>query len=145
MKVSDLNGYEEVNFPTEREVKIMDPSHVDGALSLALIRLTAMSFHVLVSLISVTEWVSFFIRYYYSRTVWMWIHQVQLSNFCCLPYPPQKIHQLWDLKENFQTLNFNLSTSFMALLKYVAIGFFLLKSRYIFWRDLLTRALRAIY
>ncbi|GMY19725.1 nuclear intron maturase 3, mitochondrial-like [Fagus crenata] len=45
LKVSDLNGNEEVYFPTEREVKIMgdqnlsDPRPVDGALSLALIRL----------------------------------------------------------------------------------------------------------
>ena len=69
LKVSDLNGYEEVHFPTQREVKIMDPSPVDGALSLALIRLTAMSFHVLVSLISVIEWVPFFIRCYYSKII----------------------------------------------------------------------------
>ncbi|GMY19740.1 nuclear intron maturase 3, mitochondrial-like [Fagus crenata] len=45
LKVSDLNGNEEVYFPTEREVKMMgdqnllDPRPVDGALSLALIRL----------------------------------------------------------------------------------------------------------
>ncbi|GMY19739.1 pentatricopeptide repeat-containing protein At4g35130, chloroplastic-like [Fagus crenata] len=45
LKVSDLNGNEEVYFPTEREVKMMgdqnhlDPRPVDGALSLVLIRL----------------------------------------------------------------------------------------------------------
>ena len=45
LKVSDFNGNEEVYFPTEREVKMMgdqnlsDPRPVDGALSLALIRL----------------------------------------------------------------------------------------------------------
>uniref|UniRef100_A0A2N9GC27 Domain X domain-containing protein n=1 Tax=Fagus sylvatica TaxID=28930 RepID=A0A2N9GC27_FAGSY len=44
LKVSDLNGNEEVYFPTEREVKMMgdqnllDPRPVDGALSLALIQ-----------------------------------------------------------------------------------------------------------
>ena len=47
LKVSDLNGNEEVFFPTEREVKMMgdqnilDPRLVDGALSLALIRLAS--------------------------------------------------------------------------------------------------------
>ena len=47
LKVFDFNGNEEVYFPTEREVKMMgdqnlsDPSPVDGALSLALIRLAS--------------------------------------------------------------------------------------------------------
>jgi hypothetical protein len=47
LKVSDLDGNEEVYFPTEREVKMMgdknlsDPRPVDGALSLALIRLAS--------------------------------------------------------------------------------------------------------
>nr|XP_023918690.1 nuclear intron maturase 3, mitochondrial-like [Quercus suber] len=47
LKVSDFNGNEEVYFPTEREVKMMgdqnlsDPRPVDGALSLALIRLAS--------------------------------------------------------------------------------------------------------
>ena len=47
MKVSDFNGNEEVYFPTKREVKMMgdqnllDPRPVDGALSLALIRLAS--------------------------------------------------------------------------------------------------------
>ena len=45
LKVSDFKGSEEVYFPTKREVKMMgdqnilDPRLVDGALSLALIRL----------------------------------------------------------------------------------------------------------
>ncbi|KAM7271078.1 hypothetical protein ACFE04_030292 [Oxalis oulophora] len=45
LKVSDMNGNEEVHFPTEREIKMMgdkelsDPKPVDGALSLGLIRL----------------------------------------------------------------------------------------------------------
>ncbi|WCJ33338.1 RNA-directed DNA polymerase (reverse transcriptase) [Euphorbia peplus] len=45
LKVSDMNGNEEVYFPTEREVRMMgdknlsDPKPVDGALSLALIRM----------------------------------------------------------------------------------------------------------
>ncbi|GAB4845293.1 hypothetical protein Ancab_038702 [Ancistrocladus abbreviatus] len=45
LKVLDLNGNEEFHFPTEREVKRMgdyslsDPKPVDGALTLALIRL----------------------------------------------------------------------------------------------------------
>ena len=30
LKVSDLNGYEEVHFPTKREVKIMDDQYVLG-------------------------------------------------------------------------------------------------------------------
>ena len=48
LKVSDFNGNEEVYFPTEREVKMMgdqnlpDPRPVDGALSLALIRLASV-------------------------------------------------------------------------------------------------------
>ncbi|KAJ9181031.1 hypothetical protein P3X46_009206 [Hevea brasiliensis] len=47
LKVIDMDGNEEVHFPTEREVKIMgdknlsDPKPVDGALSLALIRLAS--------------------------------------------------------------------------------------------------------
>uniref|UniRef100_A0A7N2M405 Domain X domain-containing protein n=1 Tax=Quercus lobata TaxID=97700 RepID=A0A7N2M405_QUELO len=47
LKVSDFNGNEDVYFPTEREVKMMgdqnisDPRPVDGALSLALIRLAS--------------------------------------------------------------------------------------------------------
>ncbi|OMO60187.1 reverse transcriptase [Corchorus olitorius] len=47
LKVSDMNGNEEVYFPTERNVKMMgdknlsDPKPVDGALSLALIRLAS--------------------------------------------------------------------------------------------------------
>ncbi|XP_041024485.1 nuclear intron maturase 3, mitochondrial [Juglans microcarpa x Juglans regia] len=47
LKVSDLDGNEEVYFPTEREVKMMgdknlsDPKPVDGTLSLALIRLAS--------------------------------------------------------------------------------------------------------
>lgn len=47
LKVSDMNGNEEVYFPTERDVKMMgdknlsDPKPVDGALSLALIRLAS--------------------------------------------------------------------------------------------------------
>ncbi|KAM3234535.1 nuclear intron maturase 3, mitochondrial isoform X1 [Capsicum annuum] len=45
LKVSDVNGVEEVHFPTEREVKMMgdndliDPKPVDGSLGMALIRL----------------------------------------------------------------------------------------------------------
>ncbi|XP_031274320.1 nuclear intron maturase 3, mitochondrial-like [Pistacia vera] len=45
LKVTNMEGIEEVYFPTEREVKMMgdknlsDPKPVDGALSLALIRL----------------------------------------------------------------------------------------------------------
>ena len=30
LKVSDLNGYEEVHFPTKREVKIMDDQYLLG-------------------------------------------------------------------------------------------------------------------
>ncbi|GMI88910.1 hypothetical protein HRI_002560300 [Hibiscus trionum] len=47
LKVSNVNGYEEVYFPTERDVKMMgdknlsDPKPVDGAISLALIRLAS--------------------------------------------------------------------------------------------------------
>ncbi|KAA8518049.1 hypothetical protein F0562_015531 [Nyssa sinensis] len=47
LKVSDINGTEEVYFPTEREIKMMgdnnlsDPKPVDGALTLALIRLAS--------------------------------------------------------------------------------------------------------
>ncbi|KAH1090555.1 hypothetical protein J1N35_017812 [Gossypium stocksii] len=47
LKVSDTNGYEEIYFPTERDVKMMgdknlsDPKPVDGAISLALIRLAS--------------------------------------------------------------------------------------------------------
>lgn len=47
LKVTDMDGNEEVHFPTEREVKMMgdknlsDPIPVDGALSLALIRLAS--------------------------------------------------------------------------------------------------------
>ncbi|XP_059308996.1 nuclear intron maturase 3, mitochondrial [Lycium ferocissimum] len=47
LKVSDVNGVEEVNFPTEREVKMMgdndliDPKPVDGSLGMALIRLAS--------------------------------------------------------------------------------------------------------
>ena len=47
LKVSDFNGIEEVHFPAEREIKMMgdknlsDPKPVDGALSLALIRLAS--------------------------------------------------------------------------------------------------------
>ncbi|KAH7557174.1 hypothetical protein JRO89_XS11G0066300 [Xanthoceras sorbifolium] len=47
LKVTDMEGNEEVYFPTEREVKMMgdknlsDPKPVDGALSLALIRLAS--------------------------------------------------------------------------------------------------------
>ncbi|KAL4312274.1 hypothetical protein GQ457_01G004890 [Hibiscus cannabinus] len=47
LKVSNVNGYEEVYYPTERDVKMMgdknlsDPKPVDGAISLALIRLAS--------------------------------------------------------------------------------------------------------
>ncbi|GMN55484.1 hypothetical protein TIFTF001_024603 [Ficus carica] len=47
LKIFDTSGNEEVHFPTEREVKMMgdknlsDPKNVDGALSLALIRLAS--------------------------------------------------------------------------------------------------------
>ncbi|KAK1575060.1 hypothetical protein Q3G72_002251 [Acer saccharum] len=47
LKVTDMEGNEDVYFPTEREVKMMgdkslsDPKPVDGALSLALIRLAS--------------------------------------------------------------------------------------------------------
>ncbi|KAI4332734.1 hypothetical protein L6164_017618 [Bauhinia variegata] len=47
LKVYDMNGNEEVYFPTEREIKMMgdrnlsDPTPVDGVLSLALIRLAS--------------------------------------------------------------------------------------------------------
>ncbi|KAK7344993.1 hypothetical protein VNO77_15321 [Canavalia gladiata] len=47
LKVYDLNGNHEVHFPTEREVKMMgdrnfsDPKPVDGALSLAIVRLAS--------------------------------------------------------------------------------------------------------
>ncbi|XP_050387244.1 nuclear intron maturase 3, mitochondrial [Argentina anserina] len=47
LKVFDINGNEELFFPTEREVKMMgdknlsDPKPVDGAFSLALIRLAS--------------------------------------------------------------------------------------------------------
>lgn len=45
LKVYDMNGNDEVHFPTEREIKMMgdknlsDPKPVDGALSLAIVRL----------------------------------------------------------------------------------------------------------
>nr|KYP31961.1 hypothetical protein KK1_047467 [Cajanus cajan] len=47
LKVYDINGNHEVHFPTEREVKMMgdgnlsDPKPVDGALSLAVVRLAS--------------------------------------------------------------------------------------------------------
>ncbi|KAL0428509.1 UNVERIFIED_CONTAM: Nuclear intron maturase 3, mitochondrial [Sesamum latifolium] len=47
LKVSSINGTEEVHFPSEREIKMMgdrnlsDPKPVDGALTLALIRLAS--------------------------------------------------------------------------------------------------------
>ncbi|XVE52419.1 hypothetical protein DITRI_Ditri02bG0120500 [Diplodiscus trichospermus] len=47
LKVSDMNGNKEVYFPTEKDVKMMgdknlsDPKPVDGAMSLALIRLAS--------------------------------------------------------------------------------------------------------
>ncbi|GFY96161.1 RNA-directed DNA polymerase [Actinidia rufa] len=47
LKVSDINGIEEMHFPTEREIKMMgdnnlsDPKPVDGALTMALIRLAS--------------------------------------------------------------------------------------------------------
>ncbi|KAK4371395.1 hypothetical protein RND71_010870 [Anisodus tanguticus] len=47
LKVFDINGVEEVNFPTEREVKMMgdndlvDPKPVDSSLGMALIRLAS--------------------------------------------------------------------------------------------------------
>ncbi|KAF4369372.1 hypothetical protein F8388_019597 [Cannabis sativa] len=47
LKIFDMSGNEEVYFPTEREVKMMgdrnlsDPKLVDGAISLALIRLAS--------------------------------------------------------------------------------------------------------
>lgn len=47
LKVFDVNGTEEVYFPTEREIKMMgdknlsDPKPVDGALTMALIRLAS--------------------------------------------------------------------------------------------------------
>ncbi|CAN4089839.1 unnamed protein product [Withania somnifera] len=47
LKVSDVNGVEEVHFPTERKVKMMgdndliDPKPVDGSLGMALIRLAS--------------------------------------------------------------------------------------------------------
>ena len=47
LKIFDMNGNEEVHFPTEMEVKMMgdrnlsDPKLVDGAISLALIRLAS--------------------------------------------------------------------------------------------------------
>ncbi|XP_027365690.1 nuclear intron maturase 3, mitochondrial isoform X2 [Abrus precatorius] len=47
LKVYDVNGNHEVHFPTEREVKMMgdrnlsDPKPVDGALSLAIVRLAS--------------------------------------------------------------------------------------------------------
>lgn len=47
LKVSGVNGTEEVHFPSEREIKMMgdknlsDPKPVDGALTLALIRLAS--------------------------------------------------------------------------------------------------------
>lgn len=47
LKVVDLNGTEEVHFPSENEIKMMgdnnlsDPKPVDGALTLALIRLAS--------------------------------------------------------------------------------------------------------
>ncbi|XP_021282836.1 uncharacterized protein LOC110415490 [Herrania umbratica] len=47
LKVSDMNGNEEVHFPAERDVKmrgdknLSDPKPVDGAISLALIRLAS--------------------------------------------------------------------------------------------------------
>ncbi|CAI8583895.1 unnamed protein product [Vicia faba] len=47
LKVYDMNGNDEVSFPTEREVKMMgdrnlsDPKPVDGVLSLAIVRLAS--------------------------------------------------------------------------------------------------------
>ncbi|KAH7854048.1 hypothetical protein Vadar_009493 [Vaccinium darrowii] len=47
LKVSDVNGNEEVHFPSEREIKMMgdnnlsDPKPVDGAITMALIRLAS--------------------------------------------------------------------------------------------------------
>lgn len=47
LKVFDIDGTEEVHFPTEREIKMMgdnnlsDPKPVDGALTMALIRLAS--------------------------------------------------------------------------------------------------------
>jgi hypothetical protein len=47
LKVYDMNGNDEIHFPTEREVKMMgdrnlsDPKPVDGVLSLAIVRLAS--------------------------------------------------------------------------------------------------------
>ncbi|PSS01759.1 COX1/OXI3 intron 2 protein [Actinidia chinensis var. chinensis] len=70
LKVLDVNGIEEMYFPTEREIKMMgdnnlsDPKPVDGALTMALIRLASdePSYRCVVHFCSRTDTVVYRIR-----------------------------------------------------------------------------------
>ncbi|CAL5435115.1 unnamed protein product [Camellia sinensis] len=70
LKVSDVNGTEEVHFPSESEIKMMgdnnlsDPKPVDGALTMALIRLASdePSYHCVAHFCDRTDTIVYRIR-----------------------------------------------------------------------------------
>ncbi|KAL7225359.1 hypothetical protein ACSBR1_020687 [Camellia fascicularis] len=70
LKVSDVNGTEEVHFPAESEIKMMgdnnlsDPKPVDGALTMALIRLASdePSYHCVAHFCDRTDTIVYRIR-----------------------------------------------------------------------------------
>ncbi|KAL6138032.1 hypothetical protein ACLB2K_063320 [Fragaria x ananassa] len=128
LKVFDINGNEEVFFPTEREVKMMgdtnlsDPKPVDGAFSLALIRLASDEppYSCVAHFCDRTDTIVYRVRLLQSRLNLTpldenkWVPGMGAINgslhLKCFPLCPDHIHDLYMGRITFQDID---STSFV--------------------------------
>ncbi|XP_004303613.1 PREDICTED: uncharacterized protein LOC101298146 [Fragaria vesca subsp. vesca] len=128
LKVFDINGNEEVFFPTEREVKMMgdknlsDPKPVDGAFSLALIRLASDEppYSCVAHFCDRTDTIVYRVRLLQSRLNVTpldenkWVPGMGAINgslhLKCFPLCPDHIHDLYMGRITFQDID---STSFV--------------------------------
>ncbi|XP_039060211.1 nuclear intron maturase 3, mitochondrial-like [Hibiscus syriacus] len=130
LKVSNINGYEEVYFPTERDIKMMgdqnlsDPKPVDGAISLALIRLASdeLSHSCVAHFCGRTDTITYRVRLLQNylnlnpldEAQWVKgmgiIHET--LNRICLPLCPDHINDLYMGKITLQDID---CTSFVEL------------------------------
>ncbi|KAE8686334.1 hypothetical protein F3Y22_tig00111069pilonHSYRG00084 [Hibiscus syriacus] len=130
LKVSNINGYEEVYFPTERDIKMMgdknlsDPKPVDGAISLALIRLAfdELSHSCVAHFCGRTDTVMYRVRLLQNYLNLNPLNEAQwVKGMCvihetlnriCLPLCPNHINDLYMGKITLQNID---CTSFMEL------------------------------
>ncbi|KAH0972368.1 hypothetical protein GBA52_024524 [Prunus armeniaca] len=123
LKVFDINGNEEVHFPTERQVKMMgdknlsDPKPVDGTFSLALIRLASDEppYSCVAHFCDKTDTVVYRVRLLQNRLnvnpvdEKKWVPGMgainESLNLKCFPVCPDHIHDLYMGRITFQDID----------------------------------------